>query len=192
VIESVEVFGAFDAWADVDVFFLRSILAASPSGQAARWWEPPALGAAGRVGDRIDVHVGPVVPHRHPKLGRWYPYVYARLLPAWGVLDVRNAPRRRFQGRTFTPPFVAVRRTSAPSDPQRAVGTIITGERPVAVENHLLILEPREKSLARCEDLLAVLRDSRTKSWLDERIRCRHLTVSALRDLRWWGDSDAG
>ena len=189
-IESVQVFGAFDDWADVDVFILRLIMAASPCRQAVCWWEPPVPTAAGRVGDYFDIHVGPVVPHRHPKLGRWYPYLYARLLPAWGIIDVQEGRRRRFQGRSFAPPFVAVRRTSAPRDRQRAVGTLVTGDRPVAVENHLLVLTPHDGSLARCRQLLGVLRDNRTKRWLDERIRCRHLTIAALRDLPWWGDAD--
>lgn len=191
VVESVQVFGTFDAWADIDVFILRLTVTASPSGRATMWWEPPAPAAGGRVGDHFNVHVGPVVPHRHPKLGCWYPYVYARLLPGWGVLDIEKGPRRRFRGRTFAPPFVAVRRTSAPTDRQRAVGTLVTGDRPVAVENHLLVLAPRDGSLDRCKELLAVLRDDRTRLWLDQRIRCRHLTVAALQDLPWWGDRDA-
>lgn len=190
-IESVQVFGAFDAWANVDVFILRLVVGTPPSRQSIGWWKPPEPAAVGRVGDHFDVHVGSVVPHRHPKLGQWYPYVYARLLPSGGTLDVAGITRRRFKGRTFTPPFVAVRRTSAPSDKQRAVGTIVTGDRAVAVENHLLALEPYDRSLARCTELLAVLRDSRTKAWLDERIRCRHLIVAALRDLPWWGGPDA-
>jgi len=39
--------------------------------------------------------------------------------------------------------------------------------------------------------LLASLTDRRTKAWLDERIRCRHLTVSAVRDLPIWEEQHA-
>jgi hypothetical protein len=185
-IESVEVIGAFDAWADVDVFVLRMTVGLPEQGQSTDWWKPAAWVSKERVGDRFDVHVGPVVPHRHKELGNWHPYVYARLLPSWGKFDVRAGERRRFHGHTFVPPFVAVRRTSAPGDKSRALATIVVGEYPVAVENHLLVLEPRDGSLQSCDQLLAVLRDDRTNHWLDERIRCRHLTVGVLRDLPWW------
>lgn len=185
-IESVQVFGAFDAWADVDVFVLRCAVKGGPaSQQAAMWWDAPERAAGQRVGDHFDVHVGSVIPHRHPNLGPWHPYVHARLLPAWETYNVENGPQRRFSGRTFAPPFVAVRRTSAPRDKHRAVGTIVTGSQPVAVENHLLVLEPRQPSLERCKQLLTVLGDGRTDQWLDERIRCRHLVVGAVRDLSW-------
>jgi hypothetical protein len=33
---------------------------------------------------------------------------------------------------------------------------------------------------------VARLKDPRTTTWLNERIRCRHLTVGAVRDLPWW------
>jgi hypothetical protein len=34
---------------------------------------------------------------------------------------------------------------------------------------------------------LAVLKDMKANQFLDRRIRCRHLTVSALSDLPWGG-----
>ena len=185
-IESVEVVGAFDAWADVDVFILRMIAGAPGPARSVAWWKPADSVPAGCVGDRFAVHVGPVVPHRHKHLGCWHPYVYARLLPPWTMFDAGAGKRRRFRGRTFVPPFVAVRRTSAPGDKSRARASVVVGRCPVAVENHLLVLEPRDSSLERCEQLLVVLRDDRTNRWLDERIRCRHLTVGVLRDLPWW------
>ncbi len=186
-VESVHAFGVFDAWADVDVFILHLVVGTSSS-ERVPWWSPPEQAAQRRVGDEFEVRVGPVVPHRDPEIGRWYPYVYPRLLPVWGTMDIGEAPRRRFKGRTFTPPLVTVRRTSAPSDRQRAVATIVTGDRPVTVENHLLVLQPHDNSLARCKELVNVLRDSRTNRWLNERIRCRHLTVAVLRDLPLWDD----
>jgi hypothetical protein len=185
-IESVDVIGAFDAWVDVDVFVIRMVVGEPELAEPFAWWKVGLRLQDDRVGDRFDVHVGPVVPHRHRHVGRWQPYVYARLLPAWDTFDVRVGEHRRFRGRTFAPPFVAVRRTSAPGDRSRALATVVVGQQPVAVENHLLILTPRDGSLESCRQLVAVLQDDRTNRWLDERIRCRHLTVGVLRDLPWW------
>ena len=131
------------------------------------------------------------MPHRHKHFGPWRAYILARVLPPGGTFDVSLAQHRRFEGRTFTPPFVAVRRTSAPGDQSRAVATIVTGEQKVAVENHLLVLEPRDRSLESCKRVLKVLTNIRTKEWLDQRIRCRHLTVGSLRDLPWWEPENA-
>jgi hypothetical protein len=36
-----------------------------------------------------------------------------------------------------------------------------------------------------CEKLVQVLRRESTTEWLNERIRCRHLTVSAVADIPW-------
>jgi len=188
-VESVEVVGAFDAWADVDVFILRMVVGELEPNRSIAWWKPPASIPGERVGERFDVHVGPVVPHRDKQLGNWHSYVHARLLPPWSLFSVDAGKRRRFRGRAFLPPFVAVRRTSAPRDKWRALATIVVGHRPVAVENHLLVLKPHDGSLEECKQLLAVLQDNRTNSWLDERIRCRHLTVGVLRDLPWWNSN---
>ena len=82
---------------------------------------------------------------------------------------------------------MVVRRTSRPGDKYRAVGTVIRGHGLVAVENHLLVLRPKDRTVASCDRLLAVLKDAAANEFLDRRIRCRHLTVSALRDLPWGG-----
>lgn len=185
-VKSLRVHGAFDAWADVDVFVLHLVAGAAVAKPGVAWWSPAEVPVEERLGHRFEVWVGPVVPHRHAQEGDSHPYARASRLKAWATLNAGTLEARRFAGRTFTPPFVAVRRTSAPSDRQRAVGTIITGEQAVAVENHLLVLKPRDGSQATCEAALARLRDTRTKVWLDERIRCRHLTVGALGDLPWW------
>jgi hypothetical protein len=84
------------------------------------------------------------------------------------------------------PPFVAIRRTSRPGDRHRAIGTLITALQPVAVENHLIALRPKDGTVKACRELLYSLKDDRTTHWLDERIRCRHLTVAALNELPWW------
>jgi hypothetical protein len=60
----------------------------------------------------------------------------------------------------------------------------------VLVENHLLICQPIDERAPSCEELLDVLADPATSAWLDARIRCRHLTVRALRDVPMPGPND--
>lgn len=179
-IDGVELHGQFDAWTDVDVFLLRAMRQAAEQG--ARW--PERVEHDGRrLGDLVHVSVGTVVPHRDPHRGAWSPYIEARDLPLGGRFDADGARRRRHPGRRFEPPFVAVRRTSRPGQDQpRALGVLIEGSRPVLVENHLLVCRPADTSVS-CEALLQLLADSATTAWLDQRIRCRHLTVCALREL---------
>jgi hypothetical protein len=76
-----------------------------------------------------------------------------------------------------------VRRTSSPSDPHRAVATVVLGKRPVAVENHLIVLLPKNKTLRACRQAMRLLRDDSTDKRLDRTMRCRHLTVEAVASL---------
>jgi hypothetical protein len=54
------------------------------------------------------------------------------------------------------------------------------------VENHLIVLRPKDGTIGACREVLGILKDERTTRWLNERIRCRHLTVAALDELPWW------
>jgi hypothetical protein len=184
-IEAIRVVGIFDNWADVDVFLLAGVNRECIKEEAAtaNWWSPPITPS--RLGDYFDVHVGAVVPHRDPDLGPWRKYLHARTISNFHRFDVSDAPSRRSERTTFRPPFVVVRRTSRPDDQTRAVGTIITGEADVAVENHLIVLSPHGATLDECEKLLEVLQHDSTTQWLNERIRCRHLTVGAVADIPW-------
>lgn len=107
------------------------------------------------------------------------------------ALSTRRAHGAFFRGRTFSPPFVTIRRTSRPEQKRRADGVLVVGDRPVAVENHLLVVLPKNGSRSSCEELIGVLADARTGDCLDRRIRTRHLTVSAISDLPWLdGEAD--
>ena len=182
-IDSIQPYGVFDSWADIDVFILRMVVG---NLQPSHPWPGLNETKGETVGDYFDARIGPVVPFRDPKLGPWYPYLHARLLPLWETFAAAEGKRRRFRGTTFTPPFVVVRRTSRPGMKYRAGATAIVGDRPVAVENHLIVLEPKDKTIRTSQRLLEKLRDPRTNEWLDHRIRCRHLTVSALAEVPWW------
>jgi hypothetical protein len=180
----VELAGRFDNSTDVDVFIMHAIKGPSDARRRGQWPVPnlPASHHNHTVSEFFDVHVGPVVPHRDVLDGPSYPYVHARIAPAWQTID-QIVEQRCFTGKVFGPPFVVVHRTSSPRDKHRCVATIIDETRPVAVENHLLVLMPHDKSLKSCKELLSVFKSHYTDEWLNWRIRCRHLTVSAIREL---------
>lgn len=166
--------------ADIDVFMLH---ARKPGpGRHTAWSAAPT--SKSTVRDRFRVSVGAVVPHRDPTLGPSVPYIHARVLPSLGDFEA-SEERRRFGGTTVMPPFVVVRRTSAPGQHRRVTPTLITGKEPVAVENHLIVLSPIDGKLLTCRDLIELLNRSSTADWMNARIRCRHLTVEAIGELPW-------
>lgn len=183
----IETVGQFDGFADVDVFTFTALV--GRRGGAITWWPAPNPARA-TVGDHFDVAVGAVVPHREPRWGREYPYLTARDLPRHGEHRAGSV-RRRYYKRTFTTPFVAVRRTSSPRDRMRASAVLIRSDEPVAVENHLIVLTPRDGTIKTCKTLLEILACETTTEWLDKRIRCRHLTVGVLKELPWRGVNPA-
>src|SRR5581483_4574739 len=146
------------------------------------WWDSASAGV--RVGDLFEINVGPVVPHRDPTEGPEYQYIHSKALPPFGR-TCGSRERRRFKGTTYKPPFLAIRRTSGPRDKFRAVGTIVTGNEPMAVENHVLIATPRDHTIDSCSRLMDLLRKEFANDWLNQRIRCRHLTVSSLEEIPW-------
>lgn len=176
--------GLFDRWADVDVYLLdfqkaEIVQSCRSTTQSLRVSRP------GGVGKRFAVHVGPVVPHRHEDTGTGVRYIRARSLPPWG--EHRDITERRgFTGRLFEPPFVVVRRTSRPDQKKRAVATLILGDRAVAVENHLIVLLPKNRTIQACRELVLRLRSHRTDDWINRSLRCRHLTTGVLAELPWW------
>lgn len=180
-VQAVEIIGRFDKDTDIDVFVLDAL--ATPAGSRdATWSLPPS--AACTVGDLFEVNVGPVVGFRLDGKGPWRPFVHSSELPVGGTAST-FAKNIRFGGRSFKPPFVAVRRTSKAEYKTRCLGTIVTGDVALAVDDHLLIARPKDGKLATCKQLLQVLQDAQTTDWMNSRIRCRHLTVSSLRDIPW-------
>jgi hypothetical protein len=170
----VSVIGRFDTWTDIDVFLLRGRRASA--GNSIKWWSPSQ---GTRVADHFNVRVGRVVPHRDPKAGPSRPYITASEIPVRGEHRA-GVKMRRHQAAGFEAPFVAVRRTSRPEG--GLVWTIVRSDQPVLVENHLLVCQPNDGTLASCRTLAKALERDEITNWLDQRIRCRHLTVSALRE----------
>lgn len=182
-VDSAKVVGRFGPHADIDVFVLeltKRKQAKHLSG-AAPWSQPSSTQPGLKVSDLFEIHVGPIVPTRDKPSGNWQLYIQARNLLPWAIIE--PITKRRYGGTIYQPPFVAIRRTSRFEDRQRAVATVIRGKRSVAVENHLLVLLPRDRKLKTCLALVESLKQEATTIWLNERIRCRHLTISAISQL---------
>lgn len=174
--------GLFDKWTDVDVYLFHFEKNLSLDKSCTGYLpDRPTHG----VGRRFSVHVGSVVPHRHAETGPYSPYINARSLPAWDELTTIKT-RRQFSGRLFEPPFVCVKRTSRPDSGRRAIATLVSSSKPVAVENHLVVLLPRDGTIQTCRKLVRRLASPKTDKWLNTRLRCRHLTTSALSEMPWW------
>jgi hypothetical protein len=130
--------------------------------------------------------VGPVVPFRLAKgEGKESAFLHAKALPRWKRVS-RIAETCEFKGTLYKAPFVVVRRTSRPEDEHRAVATLITAPQEIAVENHLLICVPKSGKIQDCKALIKRLKRQKTSRFLNKRIRCRHLTVSAVKEVPWW------
>lgn len=175
----------FDKYTDVNVFLLHLRKRPAPAVRVPTGhpWGAPR-GAGRTVGDFFRVSVGPVVDYRDPHEGPERQFICTReLLPWKEMAEVRM--RRRFDGRLVDSPFVGVKRTSRPGDRFRAIAAIVNIGEAAAVENHVLVATPLDGSLKSCEALVALLKRPGTSSFLDRRIRCRHLTVDALRRVPW-------
>jgi N-6 DNA Methylase len=178
-VKRIEPYGIFDASADVHVFLLRLLRRETESLTDPKPWMRSKLKSNATVGSFFHVRVGRVVPHRDPKKGKWHPYIHPRIVPVWEEM-VTFPQHRRHAGLAHPSPFVAIRRTSRPGDRFRATGTVVLCAKPVAVENHFIVCEPRDGSADTCRALMRRLQTQQVNEFLDMRIRCRHLTVGAV------------
>ena len=178
-VELVEPYGIFDESADVDVFILRLKRRAIKSAAKSVPWTSAPVQNGTTIADHFEVHVGRVVPHRDPETGKEHPYIHARCIPTWKTM-CEFTEFRKHEGKVYKPPFVVIRRTSRPGHPYRAAATVIAGKKSVAVENHLIVCEAKARTLKMCKKLMAQLQTQAVNTFLDDRIRCRHLTVGAV------------
>ena len=180
---NVSIVGLFDKQVDVDVFILKLITGNSTKSTVYNKWQiSTPHKTKGQIQNICDVRVGTVVPHRDPEKGVELRYLHARNTPAWKTVNKIETTRKTLC-HGFTPPFVVIRRTSSPGDKKRAVGTIIDLKENVAVENHLLVLLPKDGKISTCREIIRILNQNWVNRWLNKRIRCRHLTVSSIKEL---------
>lgn len=166
---------------------------ATPSDAGGSWWRTDASTGA-KLQDIAVISVGDVVPHRHlddafvPPAGSYakeFQFLTVHNLPIGGELT-ESPDTVRFHGRTHHGPFVVLRRTSAPSrdtGTPRLRASLYLGADPVAVENHLIVVKPRKQCPMSVRALALALTSKAVTDWLDHRLRLRHLTVTALRQM---------
>lgn len=174
------VWGRFNSKTDVDVFILSGYIAVKEALQKILWQEE--LAPYESLSTKFDVCTGPLVAYRDIEIGNEYPYLHSKNTPAWEIL-VDVSETRKFQGKVIAPPFVLIKRTSSPSDKFRATATLINLKSMVAIENHLIVVKPKNGSLADCKKIMRVLKSERTNQYLNQIIRLRHLTVGAIKSI---------
>lgn len=181
---TIDVCGRFNNEADVDVFILDFVVKKQqredltlPSFSVCE----DAFSNYIRVEDLFNVSVGPVVPHRDYEGLPGTPYLDVKSCPIWK--EFTPSQKRGYECTLKKPPFVALRRTNSPSDEERLKATIVRGDQGVAVENHLIVLEPKDGKLSTCRKIMDSFRKVESIKWINDEIRCRHLTVSAIRKM---------
>ena len=173
-----EIIGRFNSKTDIDVFIIDGTI--NPSSVEINWFSKITRYIP--ISDFFHVCVGPLVGYRDPLEGPEYPFIHSKNSPLWTVVK-DFYEYRKFKGRAIKPPFVVIRRTSSPSDKYRASGTIISGDEWVAVENHLIVVKPNSNKLKDCHNLLKNLKLKETNDFLNNRIRCRHLTIGIVKSI---------
>ncbi|WP_276239963.1 N-6 DNA methylase, partial [Pasteurella multocida] len=170
--------GRFSAIADVDVFILAGRVKKTTN--HIQWVETSHCDVA--LGDKYDVMIGPLVAYRDEQVGQSYPYFHPKNCKNWQVITTADE-YRKFSGRVVSPPCVVIKRTSSPSDKYRAAATLINLKEPVAVENHLIVVTPKDKTLKSCQKLLKLLAKDEVNQFINQCIRARHLTVGVIKTI---------
>lgn len=179
---STEICGRFNDEADVDVFILDFVICKNgkiKGGQTFDHYTPN--NATYSMSEIFNISVGPVVPHRDKQVGNCSPYLDTSTATLWK--EVIPTEKKKYKCTLKTPPFVVLRRTSSPDENPRLKASIIKGKESVAVENHLIVMEPKDGKLRTCREFLRVAKGVEANSWINLKTRCRHLTVAVIREM---------
>ena len=179
ILGEYKIWGRFNNKTDVDVFIIHGFVNQNNKGTGL--WQSD-LDQYIPLSQEFDVRIGPLVAYRDPEVGIEYPYFHAKNSVAWQMI-IEASEFRKFNGTVIKPPFVIVKRTSSPNDKYRAQGTVINLKEHVAVENHMIVITPKSGSVDDCLKLLEILKSHQTNEFLNQRIRLRHLTVSAIKEI---------
>jgi N-6 DNA Methylase len=187
IIEKTELLGQFDKYADVDIYAVKMTKRIKSVSDIVKVKSTTRKNSQHNqtLSDLFDICVGPVVDNRDEEEGPSRPYLVSRGLEGWSIQKAIKRMRKH-GGKEFNGPFVVIKRTSRMGDSQRAIATIINVSVPVFIDNHLIVLIPKSKTLRDCKLALKNLKDKRTDEWLNNKIRCRHLTVKVVSEIPVW------
>lgn len=180
-LEKIKLLGQFDKFADVDVFAIKLVKREKPIDSKKSYFtstkKPKRI-----LQNLFDICVGTVVDNRDPFIGNEQGYVVSKGLLGWGE-EKEIVKKRKHQGKSFKSPFVVIKRTSRMGDSNRAIATIINDSNPLFVDNHLIVLKPKSGKIDDCRFALEILQKKETDDWLNNQIRCRHLTVKIVSQI---------
>lgn len=185
-IEKEILLGQFDKHADVDVYALQ--LTKRKKVNLEKKEKSAKVDIAKPVKtlkELFDICVGPVVDNRDPHEGKSLGYIVSRGLENWNE-QKEYKQKRNHLGKSFKSPFIVIKRTSRMTDLNRAKAAIINIPSLVYVDNHLIVLQPKSGKLKDCLEALKILKDNRTNDWLNDKIRCRHITNKIVSELPLW------
>ena len=180
---NTEICGKFNNEADVDVFILDFIVSKNSFLENITTFDITSgiKDTTYKMSDYFNISVGPVVPHRDEQIGELSPYIDTSIAILWEEVTPKN--KKKYKCTLKKPPFIALRRTSSPADKPRLKVSIIKGTKNVSVENHLIVMEPKDGKLNTCREFLRVAKSNEANNWVNQKIRCRHLTVSTIREM---------
>lgn len=174
-----KVWGRFNQKTDIDVFNLYG--QKYSSNHVIAWQK--SYDKYPTLSEKFDVFIGPLVAYRDKEEGDEYPYIHAKNCARCQEITSINE-KRKFQGKVIEPPFVVIKRTSSPSDKVRASASlVITNDAKIAVENHLIVVKPKDGSISNCRTLLKLLESKHVNDYFNDTIRLRHLTVQSIKNV---------
>ncbi|VGM95232.1 Type I restriction-modification system methyltransferase subunit [uncultured Avibacterium sp.] len=175
----LQIWGRFSTSADVDVFILSG--RKTDNNPNIKWSESSQSNKS-ILASKYNVCIGPLVAYRDKQQGNVYPYFHPKNCKTWEVITAVSETRA-FSGKVIQPPCILIKRTSSPSDKFRAAATLIDVDQLIAVENHLIVVTPKDGTLKSCRKLLKILSKPKVNQFLNEQIRTRHLTVGVVKSI---------
>jgi hypothetical protein len=180
-IENIKLLGQFDSFTDIDVFSVLLKKRNTIFEKSNNYWNTSKVNPS-KLSDFFKISVGTVVDNRDPHEGIIRPYIISKGLEGWKELTHTDL-KRKHKGKTIESPFVVIKRTSRHGDNHRAVATLVIIPEPVYVDNHLIVLKPLKGGIKACKKLLKALKSTSIDDWINDRIRCRHLTVKVVAEI---------
>ncbi len=176
----IKSYGQFDRNTNVDVF----LLIGGKNSITGCDFNIPNSENSLTISDFFKVSVGPVVQHRSKEDGSLYPFITPKMIKSNNIVNTDDSiDKRKFIATLYEPPFLVIKRTSSPSDKIRAKACLVLGSTPVLVDNHFIIVKSINDDIAIYKKLLIFLQSTDISQYLNNNIRCRHLTTKVIKKI---------